>query len=195
MIKMNIKMMLLSDAIFGNGSSIPGAEDISILCDGNGFPYYKGGTFKGIFREELGRYLELCGKSETEIRKIVTELLGMGLSDDDHEQIIFSDFTMAPAARKTILEEIGIGKPEIVTDILTNVRTFTKIEKNGVAARGSLRSVRCVDQGLSFYSEISCPEADRNLVTEVLGMIKWVGSMRNRGLGKVRITVLEEVRW
>ena len=95
MIKMNIKMMLLSDAIFGNGSSIPGAEDISILCDGNGFPYYKGGTFKGIFREELGRYLELCGKSETEIRKIVTELLGMGLSDDDHEQIIFSDFTIS----------------------------------------------------------------------------------------------------
>lgn len=186
MIKMNIKMTLLSDAIFGNGSSIPGAEDISILCDGNGFPYYKGGTFKGIFREELGRYLELCGKSQ----KSVTELLGTSGSDENREQIIFSDFTMAPAARQTILEEIGIGKPEIVTDILTNVRTFTKIEKNGVAARGSLRSARCVDQGLSFYSEISCPEAERNLVTEVLGMIKWVGSMRNRGFGKVRITVL-----
>ena len=114
----------------------------------------------------------------------------MSLSDDDHEQIIFSDFTMASAARERILEEIGIGKSEIVTDILTNVRTFTKIEKNGMAARGSLRSARCVDQGLSFYSEISCPKAARDLVAEVLGMIKWVGSMRNRGFGKVRITVL-----
>ena len=51
---MKIKMELLSDVIFGNGMSVPGGEDISVLCDSNGFPYYKGGTLKGIFREELG---------------------------------------------------------------------------------------------------------------------------------------------
>lgn len=190
MIKMNIKMTLLSDSIFGNGSSIPGAEDISILCDANGFPYFKGGTFKGIFREEMERYLELCGKCETDIRQIITSLLGRASSDDDHEQIIFADFTMASAAREAILEEIGSDKPEIVTDILTNIRTFTKIEENKMAARGSLRSARCVDQGISFYSEISCPKGAAEMVSKVLSMIKWVGSMRNRGFGKVRLTVL-----
>ena len=55
---MKIKMELLSDTIFGNGMSIPGGEDISVLSDENGFPYYKGGTFKGIFREELERFLD-----------------------------------------------------------------------------------------------------------------------------------------
>ena len=54
---MKIVMRLLSDTIFGNGESIPGAEDMSVLVDDYGFPYYKGGTLKGIFREELGRYL------------------------------------------------------------------------------------------------------------------------------------------
>ena len=49
---MKIRMQLISDVVFGNGESIPGGEDISILSDEHGFPYYKGGTFKGIFREE-----------------------------------------------------------------------------------------------------------------------------------------------
>ena len=48
-ITLKIKMQLISDVVFGNGMSIPGGEDISILCDEQGFPYYKGGTFKGIF--------------------------------------------------------------------------------------------------------------------------------------------------
>ena len=52
---MKIKMELISDAIFGNGASIPGGEDIAVLSDEYGFPYYKGGTFKGVFREELNR--------------------------------------------------------------------------------------------------------------------------------------------
>ena len=47
---MKIKMELLSDTILGNGMSIPGAEDISVLHDEYGFPYYKGSTFKGVLR-------------------------------------------------------------------------------------------------------------------------------------------------
>ncbi|MEI3101172.1 MAG: hypothetical protein V8T45_04975 [Oscillospiraceae bacterium] len=49
---MKIKMELKSDTVFGNGSSIPGGEDISVLNDSYGFPYYKGGTFKGVFQED-----------------------------------------------------------------------------------------------------------------------------------------------
>lgn len=54
---MRIRMQLLSDAIFGNGMSVPGGEDLSVLTDEYGFPYYKGGTFKGVFREALEQYL------------------------------------------------------------------------------------------------------------------------------------------
>ena len=42
---------------------------MSVLVDDYGFPYYKGGTLKGIFREELGRYLELTGSEESEVRR------------------------------------------------------------------------------------------------------------------------------
>lgn len=43
---MKIRMELLSDAIFGNGMSIPGGEDISVLKDAQGFPYFKGIVFE-----------------------------------------------------------------------------------------------------------------------------------------------------
>ena len=45
---MKIKMELLSDTIFGNGMSVPGGEDISVLHDKHGFPYFKGTTLKII---------------------------------------------------------------------------------------------------------------------------------------------------
>ena len=49
--KLLIEMTLQSDAVFGNGLSIPGGEDIATQMDDAGFPYLKGNTFKGIFRE------------------------------------------------------------------------------------------------------------------------------------------------
>ena len=60
-----LRMTLLSDTIFGNGMSVPGEEDIAVLTDAQGFPYYKGSTFKGVFREEMGRYLEWEGESSS----------------------------------------------------------------------------------------------------------------------------------
>ena len=39
-----IQMHLESDAIFGNGMSIPGGEDIGVRTDAHGFPYMKGST-------------------------------------------------------------------------------------------------------------------------------------------------------
>lgn len=88
-------MELLSDVVFGNGMSIPGGEDISILCDGFGFPYYKGGTMKGIFREELIRYLNWTMDDTVAIEQKVNCLLGKsgdaGLTET--EKIIFLIFS------------------------------------------------------------------------------------------------------
>ena len=73
---MKIKMELLSDAIFGNGMSVPGGEDISVLRDMYGFPYYKGSTFKGVFREELYRYLEWTQNPNSKKEVIVSLIPG-----------------------------------------------------------------------------------------------------------------------
>jgi len=108
--KLLIEMTLQSDAVFGNGLSIPGGEDIATQMDDAGFPY---------------------------------------------------------------------------------TRDFTSLE-NGMAKEGSLRQCRCVKSGFHFYGTCVCDAQDAELVKEVLGLIKWVGTMRNRGFGEVSICVEDQ---
>ena len=184
---MKIKMHLLSDVIFGHGVSVPGGEDLSVVRDGNGFPYYKGGTFKGIFREELERYLRWTMTGEAAIHARLEELLGSSGNDREAEdKFVFSDFTLSEYVKEKVLAELGDDR-EAVLDAFTNLRTFTSIDGDGIVSEGSLRSARCVNQGLYFYSEISCRREDEPLVKEVISLVKWLGSMRNRGFGKVKI--------
>ena len=68
------------------------------------------------------------------------------------------------------------------------MRVFTKIGDDGIAADGSLRTARCVNKNIVFNSEILCRPEDEDIVADVLGLIKSVGSMRNRGFGMVRIS-------
>ena len=184
-------MRLLSDVVFGNGMSVPGGEDISVLCDEQGFPYYKGGTFKGIFREELVRYFNWTMEDEKQITEKVTRLLGKSGDSNilNDSKLVFSDFQLSDGVKKAMLEEIGEEKPEEILESLSHTRTFTSILEDGTTKEGSLRSCRCINKGLYFYSEVQCQKEEEELVENVLSLIKWVGSMRNRGFGKVKIEV------
>ena len=188
---MKIRMQLLSDVVFGNGESIPGGEDLSILSDEHGFPYYKGGTFKGIFREELRNYLSWTMTEADKIDAQMKRLLGTGGDDTQNpDKMVFSDFTLSDYVRQQIMAETGNAQKYMVQDALSHIRTFTAISPNGTVQEGSLRQCRCVNKGLNFYSEVRCSPVDEELVKEVLSAIKWVGTMRNRGFGKVKLTVI-----
>lgn len=182
----------MSDVVFGNGESVPGGEDISVLCDENGFPYYKGGTFKGIFREELNRYLEWTISDEKRIEEERNRLLGESGDNklQNTDKLIFSDFTISDYVKRQMLSEIGAGEKDEVLAALSHLRTFTAIAADGIVEEGSLRECRCVNKGLNLYSEVKCSPKDEALITEVLSGIKWVGTMRNRGFGKVKLTVV-----
>ena len=187
---MKIKMTLVSDAVFGNGESIPGGEDISVLHDRYGFPYYKGGTLKGIFREELTNYLIWNGK-EIEADAIIDQFLGSNGDDQNSERKLrFSDLEISENVKAAILKEMIDGKTLSASDILnafSYIRTFTAIDENGIAQDHSLRYVRCLKAGILFFGEIGCRNDDEGMVAEVLRQIKWAGTMRNRGFGKVCI--------
>jgi CRISPR-associated protein Csx10 len=187
-----VKMKLLSDVVFGNGESIPGGEDIAVLHDAYGFPYYKGGTFKGIFREELDRYLLWNGLGESERKKKIRELLGNSGDDDFGEgKIVFSDFHLSDAVRANMIRELGYENRQDILDALTHLRMFTGIDENGMTKQGSLRVGRCVNKGLYFYSEILCRKEDTALVSDILAQIKAVGTMRSRGFGRVKVMAAE----
>lgn len=185
-----LKMTLLSDTIFGSGMSIPGEEDISVLTDAQGFPYYKGSTFKGVFREETERYILWTERTGSiDVHSLFGESTP-GSSDKVQEsrRLVFSDFVMSPHVRKVLIDEIGDDTGKIL-DCLSHIRAFTRISEDGTAAKGSLRYARCINQGIVFYSTLSCSHADLPLVKEILPLVKWIGTLRNRGFGKVLIEI------
>ena len=186
--KLWIQMELDSDGIFGSGRSRPGGEDICVQADAQGFPYMKGSTIRGIFREELINHLCWQGLSEAEIRDQVTALLGEAGYDgiEAARKLRFTDLTLLLAVRQRILAEEA--SPEEILGMFTYLRTFTALE-DGMVKEGSLRIGRCIKKGLHFYGAVECAAEDTALVREVMERIKWVGTMRGRGFGKVRITV------
>lgn len=189
--KLLIEMTLQSDAVFGNGLSIPGGEDIATQMDDQGFPYLKGNTLKGMFREELINLLGWTGKDEKETDETVCTLMGEGGSEqlDETRKVRFSDLVINPELRKTVEEETDDLAEHIA--MFTYTRDFTSLE-DGMAKEGSLRQCRTVKSGLHFYGTCYCAKEDAELVKEVLSLIKWVGTMRNRGFGKVSIVVEEQ---
>lgn len=187
--KLSIHIHLLSDAVFGNGMSMPGGEDICILTDDKGFPYMKGSTWKGIFREELINYLDWTGCDPDNIDLRVRKLLGESGSDKQETgKVSFSDLTLDGRVIAAVCDE-GATKQEII-EMFSYVRNYTRLE-NGLAKQGSLRSGRCIKRDLDFYAVCSCAEEDAELVRNVLKTVKWIGSMRNRGFGKVSVEVEE----
>lgn len=186
-----IHIQLLSDAVFGNGMSMPGGEDICILTDEKGFPYMKGSTLKGIFREELVNYLEWTEKSEEEAAQIVKRLMGESGSGGQAQDgmMTFSDLMLHRQVMDAVNKE-DVSKQEVL-EMFSYTRDFTALE-NGLAREGSLRRGRCIKKGLNFYAVCNYEQADEELVKDVFALIKWIGSMRNRGFGKVAVKVEED---
>lgn len=170
-VTMTIHMKLLSDAIFGSGYSIPGGEDIAVCQDAQGFPYFKGSTFKGLLRDALEDWLCWTGDSKSQLNALLGERGWDGLEDD----------------RRIHLTELRPYNPPKAAESCFSFRTFTSLE-NGVVKTGSLRTASCICAGLCFSGMLTCREDDAELLRNALACIKWVGTMRSRGFGQVRVT-------
>ena len=170
-ITVNVRMELLSDTIFGSGYSIPGGEDIAVCQDELGFPYLKGSTFKGLLRESLQNWLCWTGGDDSELSALLGE---SGWEGPDH-------------GRKIHLSELRLADAPKEPEDCFSTRAFTSLE-NGVVKAGSLRTASCIRSGLCFSGDLTCIGDDAELLCQALTSIKWVGSMRSRGFGRVRLT-------
>lgn len=196
---MIVRIELLSDGIFGSGQSVPGMEDISVIHDDYGFPYLSGSNFKGNLRETVENILTWTGQNEEVLSRLFGKGDGKGLAGNMAGQLIISDFNLPLEVRQAVLEELQIKSPEdreiymdYVLDLFSEIRTFTALDDN-VAKTGSLRTARCICEGLVFYGQIEVPNKDdETLLKEALGQMKWLGTMRTRGFGQVRVSAWEE---
>lgn len=179
---MKLRLELLEDTVFGSGRSVPGAEDSSVLYDKDGFPFLRGTTIKGLLREACQNVAVWSGRSKDDVRAIFGE---GGVEADDPRKLCVSDAVLPSKVRSAFSDY----SPEEILSACTYTRTFTKVE-DGTASDGSLRTVRCIKKGLVFFGDISFSDDDKELIAETVSSVKWVGSMRTRGLGKVKMEVI-----
>lgn len=192
--KAKIKIELLSNTIFGSGKSVPGAEDISILLDSKGFPYLKGTTFKGIFREEVENILDWTGNTSINVDEIFGERVSTQQRANGSDRFIFTDFVIPSNIKDIMLGEQNYKmSKDIVADCFTSEYTFTAIE-NGMIKKGSLRSCKCINKGNIFYGEIIYDEKYADIVKMGVKAIKFMGSMRTRGFGRVKVSIEQVVK-
>lgn len=172
-ITLHVQMRLLSDTILGAGYSIPGGEDIAVCKDQNGYPYLKGSTLKGLLRESVENWLVWTGGCEADIDALMGASGWVGLTD--HRRLQFSEFQMQG--------------PPATPEECYETRTFTSLTDAGTVESGTLRMASCIRRNTIFAGEIDCADEDEALVKNALTSIKWVGTMRSRGFGRVRFTV------
>ena len=166
-----VEMELESDAIFGSGYSIPGGDDINTTIDEQGYPYLKGSTLKGLLAESLHNLLAWTGGSEEDYAALMGEEGWSGIADERRLQL--TDMTL-------------ISRP-VQPEEAFSAHTFTALE-NGVVKQGSLRSASCVRAKTKFTGSVTCDKRDVGLLQDAFKGVRWLGSYRNRGFGKVRFT-------
>jgi len=162
-------MELLSDAIFGSGFSIPGGEDIAVYHDESGYPYLKGSTLKGLLRESLENLIAWSGAED---------ISGLLLGESGREG--------TDDARRVQLTSLLLCEPPADAEGCYSDHAFTALE-DGIVKQGSLRAAACIRRGLQFRGEVTCAEEDSDLLRQAFAGIKWVGTLRSRGFGRVRI--------
>jgi CRISPR/Cas system CSM-associated protein Csm3 (group 7 of RAMP superfamily) len=180
----DVSLTLLSDTIIGSGYSIPGGEDIAVKTDSEGYPYLAGETFKGLLVSSLEDWLEWCCP-ETASKRLA-EFMGDRGGESWHgnqspKQVFVTPLLLSDEDRKK------------EADQCFGTRTFTKIEQ-GIATKGSLRVASCVRSGLTFVGSICCNSDDKDdleLLESSLQCIKYIGTSRTRGFGRVCVTVGE----
>lgn len=168
-IELPVTVALLSDSILGSGYSVPGGEDIAVCQDENGYPYLKGATFKGLLRESAEN-LAMWGEAKKE--------------DID---LIFgeADWLGEAAERRLQLTQFCLTEYPEDPESCFHLRGFTSLE-NGIAKERSLRTAVCICNGLTFQGSLQLSQADLPLIRRALSGIKWLGTLRSRGFGRVK---------
>lgn len=212
-----LKIELLSDAIFSGGESIVSISDIDVLYDDYKVPYYKGKSIKGNIREcadiivknQKEYDFELAQKNQESIVTLFGKKYYKDGSDDqfkyrdDQTQGIlkFENASLDENIKQNLMYLVDKGelKKEEIISSLTDIRYATRIDrKTGTAKKTSLRSMRVLNKGIVFYANIY---SERELKDEELGLLicavkmtRHLGTLRSRGKGEVRCTLLSDKR-
>ena len=192
-------MTTLSDTMLGSGESVPGIIDSDSRFDEYGLPYMHAKTLKGHLREQMKHILNWTGsRFQVNIDTL------MGSSDSASEKmpgkLKFSDVRLSEGICKTVEKAVkngDVGKEEIIRAV-SIIYSYTKINDDGVAEKGTLRRDRMIRKGLILESYIYAEEPlsrdEYNFLEYSVQALQHIGTHKSKGKGWIRCSLAPVMR-
>lgn len=186
-VKKQLKITLRSDLICGSGIGWGNVVDTDVVYDDLGFPYIPARRLRGLLKEALWE-LEQFGFHEL----TSTELFG----DEENEGHLFKIYNARLANIHHLRKEVtmlNLNAIDVLT-FYTTIRYQTSIDNDGIALDNSLRSVRAIKKGITFYADLECEVQDLAILKKCCTLIKHMGTNRTRGFGEVTLTIEDAIK-
>jgi hypothetical protein len=210
---LKLKIEITSPACPGSGNGVAGLVDTEIEYEvETGLPIIKARTIKGLLAEECANILYCLTRSNnTSLQRLepaANFIFGSTGSFVENESRVLIGTArlhedMRTAVKKAIRDDAESNNqnefkitPTSILDSLTTIRRQTSIDyETGVAETGSLRSIRTLLPGLTFYTQIQflkppVEEVYALLAASALGL-KNLGLSRNRGVGSCKCGIID----
>lgn len=205
-----LKFSLSSYWRIGSGKGAGATADELVLRDGSGLPIIPGRTVKGLLREAMNlatlsgavapervrRWFgsPLAGHAEGEPRPTDGDeqetLLEQGRFQSQEGALWFGTASLPETWRRWALTEDSDTKRDVVSALFTYLSS-TAIDAKGVAQDHTLRVTEAAVP-MELRAEVRGPEGDDAWVKDLktcLPLLRALGSRRNRGLGRVDVTM------
>lgn len=163
----------------GSGLAAGADVDALVIKDSNNMPYVPGRTLKGLLRDAASVLFE----NDDAINNV------FGVSGDKagHKTgcSFFGNATLPSAEYQYIVEQ-GLA-PHLYQTFAS-----TSIDENGIAKDNTLRKIETVVPCKLEGEMLNVPDGAEHLLEDAMRYIKRMGTGRNRGYGRCKISIRKE---
>lgn len=187
---MILQISLLSDLCASSGEHYNSYVDTEVVYDEFGLPFIPAKRIKGCIREAALELVE-WGVFEKQIYDALFGKEGNEKSKFSLDNAYLKAYENLVADLKNCQDK-ALVHPQRVLGLYAYTRTQTAMTKDGVADKGSLRTIRVINKGLIFQAalkeNVTLTEEEKSLLETAVSMVKHMGTGRTRGLGLVELT-------
>lgn len=198
-----LQVRTLSPLLLGSGEGQGSTIDRDIVFDNHGLPYFPARRLKGLMRESCTEVCEMASMSHlSSVASLPSVSSVFGTPGQcESSQIQWPDLHLE--SETELLTWLGwlrnneefcqLIQPEAIVESLTERRTQTRINENGVAAPGTLRISRLLRAGVTLSGVLTTSEEDiavRHMLALGALNLRHAGLGRNRGWGKIQTRLL-----
>ena len=163
----------------GSGLAAGADVDALVIKDKNGLPYVPGRTIKGLLRDAAST---LCDDKKT-----INNIFGVSGDEDNHQtgSSFFGNVTLPHKEYHYIVEQ-GLA-PHLYQTFAS-----TRIDENGIAKDNTLRKIETVVPCKLEGEILNVPDGAEQTIEDAMCFIKRMGTGRNRGYGRCKISIRKE---